>query len=130
MRISDWSSDVCSSDLACGLPVVATAVGGIPEQVESLDHPGMPRGDDLRYGAEKATGMLVPPGDSTAMAKAAALLLETPDLRACLTHTAAANARRDWGETRMVAAYRAWFHEIGGLQSAQRLRKTVDRKTG
>src|SRR3546814_344125 len=112
MRISDWSSDVCSSDL----------VGGIPEQVESLDHPGMPRGDDLRYGAEKATGMLVPPGDSTAMAKAAALLLETPDLRACLSHNAAEKARRDWGETRMVAAYLEWFHEIAEVQSSQRVR--------
>src|SRR3546814_10679736 len=88
MRISDWSSDVCSSDL----------VGGIPEQVESLDHPGMPRGDDLRYGAEKATGMLVPPGDSTAMAKAAALLLETPDLRACLSHNAAERSEEHTSE--------------------------------
>src|SRR3546814_9870027 len=103
MRISDWSSDVCSSDLACGLPVVATAVGGIPEQVESLDHPGMPRGDDLRYGAEKATGMLVPPGDSTAMAKAAALLLETPDLRACLSHNAAEQARRERKSTSLTS---------------------------
>src|SRR3546814_11375261 len=108
MRISDWSSDVCSSDLAaaCGLPVVATAVGGITEQVESLDHPGMPRGDDLRYGAEKATVMLVPPGDSTALAKAAALLLETPDLRASLSHNAAEKARRDWGDTHSTAAGR------------------------
>src|SRR3546814_19527059 len=32
MRISDWSSDVCSSDLLAGLPVV------IPPRAKSRDH--------------------------------------------------------------------------------------------
>src|SRR3546814_13708037 len=88
----------------------------------------MPRGDDLRYSAEKATGMLVPPGDSTAMAKAAALLLETPDLRACLSHNAAEKARRDWGETRMVAAYLEWFHEIAEVQSSRSEERRVGKE--
>src|SRR3546814_10529186 len=41
MRISDWSSDVCSSDLlvmieamACGTPVIAYNRGSVPEVVE------------------------------------------------------------------------------------------------
>src|SRR5690606_497424 len=41
--------------LACGVPVVATAVGGIPEQIVNLSMPGSDASD-----AAKATGMLVP----------------------------------------------------------------------
>lgn len=50
--------------MACGLPVVATRVGGIPEQVE--DH---------------ETGLLVPKGDKAALADSLATLLTDADLR-------------------------------------------------
>jgi glycosyltransferase involved in cell wall biosynthesis len=50
--------------MAAGVAVVATAVGGVPECV----HAG-------------ATGLLVPPGDATALAEAIARLLRDADLR-------------------------------------------------
>jgi len=48
--------------MAAGRPVVASAVGGIPEIVVDQD-----------------TGLLVPPGDATALAEAMAALLARPD---------------------------------------------------
>jgi glycosyltransferase involved in cell wall biosynthesis/uncharacterized membrane protein len=50
--------------MATGLPVVATDVGGVSELV-----------------VEGTTGLLVPPGDSTAFADAVERLLRDPDLR-------------------------------------------------
>lgn len=50
--------------MAFGLPVVATTAGGLPEVVEN----GL-------------TGLLVPPGDSLALAEAIACLLSDPSLR-------------------------------------------------
>ena len=50
--------------LACGTPVVATAVGGIPEQVKN-----------------GGTGFLVPPKDPEAMAKHITMLLTNDALR-------------------------------------------------
>jgi glycogen(starch) synthase len=50
--------------MAFGLPVVATAAGGLSEVVE-----------------DGVTGILVPPGDSHAMAQAILSLLRDPDLR-------------------------------------------------
>ncbi len=59
--------------LACGTPVVATAVGGIPEQIRPA------QAGDVRSnrtaGLEHATGMLVPAGDADAMADAVVALL-------------------------------------------------------
>jgi glycosyltransferase involved in cell wall biosynthesis len=47
-----------------GVPVVATAVGGVPDAVET-----------------GVTGLLCPPGDAEALAGAVARLIEDPDLR-------------------------------------------------
>ena len=49
--------------LASGLPVVATAVGGIPEEVRSLaGAPGAWSGEG--HPRDEATGVLVAPGDA------------------------------------------------------------------
>lgn len=50
--------------MAAGVPVVATAVGGVPELV-----------------VEGETGLLVPPGDGSALAQAIERLLDDADLR-------------------------------------------------
>ena len=50
--------------MAAGLPVVATAVGGIPELVQ-----------------DGVTGLLTPPDDPAALADALAVLLDYPHLR-------------------------------------------------
>lgn len=47
---------------ACGAPVIATSAGALPEIVE-----------------DGVTGMIVPPGNSAALAKAIAALIEQPD---------------------------------------------------
>src|SRR5207302_2872341 len=51
--------------LACATPVVATAVGGIPEQVKGLEvAEGQSQTAKLnRYSRSEATGILVPAGD-------------------------------------------------------------------
>src|SRR3546814_3781685 len=61
MRISDWSSDVCSSDLrpslgelghAC-VDLVRTDIGGIEDAAIPLDHRRALRMARLRHGLEK-----------------------------------------------------------------------------
>jgi glycosyltransferase involved in cell wall biosynthesis len=81
--------------LACGLPVVATAVGGVPEQVQ-----------------DGRTGRLVPAEDDGAFAAAVAGLLDDPELRTQVGSAAAADAADRFGEKRMVGTYLAWFEEI------------------
>jgi glycosyltransferase involved in cell wall biosynthesis len=80
--------------LACGVPVVATAVGGVPEQLTSR------------------TGILVPPGDPEAMAEAAARVLAEPGLRRAMGDAAAVDAVARFGLTRQVDAYLDWFAEV------------------
>jgi glycosyltransferase involved in cell wall biosynthesis len=72
-------SGVAPIAAACGLPVVASAVGGLPDQIE--------------HGA---TGLLVPPGDARALARACLDLLASPALRADLGRRAAERARTEW----------------------------------
>jgi len=68
--------------MAAGLPVVATRVGGVPEIVE-----------------DGVTGLLVPPGDTEALARAIALLTTDPSLRASMGRAGReAAAQHSWQE--------------------------------
>src|SRR4051794_3534066 len=81
--------------LACGTPVVGTAVGGVPEQVE-----------------EGVTGHLVPAGDAQAMANAVLTLAGDEDKRAAMGRAAADHARRAYDFARTVDAYVDLFAEM------------------
>lgn len=79
--------------LACGTPVVATAVGGIPEQVRGLSTASGSRALNV-YGPDRATGVLVPAEDAEAMATAVAATLNDESLRRRLSRNAAVDAQQ------------------------------------
>lgn len=81
--------------LACGTPVVATSVSGIPEQVDN-----------------GKTGWLVPIGNSKEMAEAILSLLENPDLHQTMSQAAREVACQRFGLEHMVGHYRDWYREI------------------
>jgi glycosyltransferase involved in cell wall biosynthesis len=63
--------------MACGVPLVATTAGALPEVV----------------GRDGETALLVPPGDATALAGAIGTLLDDPALRSRLSAAALRRAR-------------------------------------
>ena len=97
--------------LACGVPVVATAVGGIPEQVKGLtisnSHPGL-----NGHGLSDATGILVPQEDAEAMGEAVVALLKDDTLRNRVSESAASDARERFDLDRQVDAYLEWYKSI------------------
>jgi glycosyltransferase involved in cell wall biosynthesis len=96
--------------MATGLPVVATAVGGIPEQVRSLD--GAPGGwTGATVGPDAATGVLVGPGDATGMAQATVAILRDDATRRRLAANAADAAAR-FDLERQLDETVAWYREI------------------
>jgi glycosyltransferase involved in cell wall biosynthesis len=92
--------------LACGIPVVATAVGGIPEQVE-----------------DGRTGFLVPVGDAPALAERLTQLLSEHDLRVRLGIQAAAAARSRFDLERQADAYLDWYRDLVPRRPAERAGK-------
>jgi glycosyltransferase involved in cell wall biosynthesis len=91
--------------LACGVPVVATGVGGIPEQIRSLVAESGP--DALR-----ATGIVVPPGDVQAMTGAVERLLADEPLRLTLAANAAADARDRFDLQQQAERYLSWYESL------------------
>lgn len=81
--------------LACGTPVVATAVGGIPEQIEDGE-----------------TGFLVPAQDGAAMAQKIRKLLQDDALRRRMSAQAAAVAKREFDLERQADDYLDWYEKI------------------
>ena len=79
---------------ACGTPVVATAVGGIPEIIADGD-----------------TGFLVPPGDATAMAERIDELLGDESKRRRMG-TKATETARHFDLDLQVKRYLDWYSEI------------------
>ncbi len=81
--------------MASGVPVVATSVGGVPEQVRSGE-----------------TGYLVPEGDSSAMAERVAQLLQDSSLRGAMGREGAAVASREFALDRAVDRYVALYASV------------------
>jgi glycosyltransferase involved in cell wall biosynthesis len=80
---------------ACGTPVVASAVGGVPEQIQ-----------------EGVTGFLVPAADARTMAGRISHLLGNDALRNSMKQGAITRARSEYDCKRMAGDYLAWFHGI------------------
>jgi len=81
--------------LSCGIPVIATAIGGIPEQIQ-----------------EGENGFLVPPGDATAMAARIDFLLKNEEIRYCMGKRAVENARLRFNLDQQVTKYLDWYSEV------------------
>jgi len=92
-RIDTFPNAVLEA-LACGTPVVATAVGGIPEQI-----------DDGR------TGFLVPPADVSAMASRIVQALDA-DTNQRMSAAAAQEALVRFSLDRHVEEHLKWYKEI------------------
>lgn len=110
-RAEVWGLTITEA-LACGIPVVATAVGGIPEQIKSL----LPVNNLKSYPSSEATGILVPPGGALEMARAIEQLLNDEPLCRQLGTNATEDAHSRFGLDRQVDAYLNWYDEIVGNQ--------------
>ncbi len=99
--------------LACGTPVVATAVGGIAEQVTTVTH-GSDRLANVSYAqsVEQATGILVPPHDADSLASGIMRLLDDDTLSQRLGENAAREARRRFDLRRQADEYLAWYTAV------------------
>jgi glycosyltransferase involved in cell wall biosynthesis len=93
---------------ALGLPVVTTAVGGLP--------------DHIRHGAD---GLLVPPGDSEALAAAIATVASDSTLRSRLA-SQSAEAAAAFDASRAVARIEAVYESALRRRSGGRRRRTRD----
>lgn len=85
---------------AAGVAIVAFAAGGIPEVV-----------------ADGETGLLVPPGDTAALAAAVIRLLGDPNLRQAFGAAGANRVRSRFGPLQMVDSYLALYRQVLAGQS-------------
>jgi glycosyltransferase involved in cell wall biosynthesis len=93
---SEWEGNPLAvmEAMAAGLPVVATAVGGVPELV-----------------AEGVTGLLAAPGDPRALGAALASLAEDADLRRAMGEAGRARSAH-FDVANMVEGYSALFERL------------------
>ena len=81
--------------MASGRPVIASRAGGIPEVVD-----------------DGKTGLLVPPDDATALARALARLIDDAPLRDKLGAEGPRRIAEGWLPQQMVAAYASLYVDV------------------
>jgi glycosyltransferase involved in cell wall biosynthesis len=81
--------------MAAGKPVVASAVGGIPELVQ-----------------DQTTGILVPPGDCEALAGALSRLASNPELMRAMGDAGRETVRQGFTMERMALQNEAFYYDI------------------
>lgn len=94
---ADTFPSVVIEALACGVPVIGSSVGGVPEQIVPLD--------ETAANADQATGLLVSVGDAPAMAAAISRLLGDASLRQRLAVNAVADVHRRFSLGGQLASY-------------------------
>lgn len=95
--------------MGCGVPVVATAVGG---HLDTVD--------------DRVTGRLVPPGDADALAVAAAELLASPRVRAAYGEAGRRRVLARYGWTSVAAATEEVYRDVlAGLRRSAKATATV-----
>ncbi|HQY88298.1 MAG TPA: glycosyltransferase, partial [Tepidisphaeraceae bacterium] len=97
-RADNFPNTILES-LACGTPVVATAVGGIPEQIRALEF-------------DRPTGILTPVGDAQSMSSAICRLLNDSTLRRQMSINARVEAEARFDLHAQRDAYLQWFDEM------------------
>ena len=107
--------------LACGTPVVATAVGGIPEQVKGLATADrrFTNSHLNRYGINEATGVLVSPADAEEMAAAIEHLLNNDSERHHLGANAAMDAAKRFDLLRQADEFLTWYQQVVAVCSTR-----------
>lgn len=95
---------------AAGLPIVATAVGGIPEIV-----------------LDGLTGLLLPVDDAPAVAVALARLCEDPDLRARLGAAARDRVGQEYGMDRFVRSFERLYESLAEARGLPATRQPDNR---
>ncbi|MDQ8154852.1 MAG: glycosyltransferase [Gemmatimonadota bacterium] len=101
-RFENYPNAIMES-IACGTPVVATAVGGVPEQVRVAESTTV---DD-------ATGAMVPSYDAEGLAVAIEQLLTLDGAsQARMRAAARADARLRFDAREMVRTYLAWYQHL------------------
>ena len=101
---SNWEGNPLSvmEAMAAGLPVISTAVGGVPELVDS-----------------GRSGLLVPPADAAALTEAMVRLIESPGERREMGAAAYARAVTSFGLEQMAEGYvRVYRTALASLPSA------------
>jgi glycosyltransferase involved in cell wall biosynthesis len=107
---SNWEGNPLAvmEAMAAGLPVIGTAVGGVPELVQSGIH-----------------GLLVPPNNRAALASAMQSLLDDPGQRAALAAAACARAMTAFNLERMVQGYARVYDHLWEGSSPGVIRSSV-----
>ena len=89
--------------MSLGVPVVATAVGGLPEIIE-----------------DGVTGLLVPPKDPEALALACLKLLDNPGRRQQMATASRKRCAAYFSDLRMAEAIRRIYYEVTNQHGVQR----------